>query len=113
MGFSRYTQNNVSVKMAVEQSLSRGLDKGFKVNKIETRARPSRRRGAPSKRTTAVREVIREVAGFAPYERRIIELLRLSKDRRALRFAKSRLGTHSRGIRKREEMQTALQNKAL
>jgi hypothetical protein len=38
-----------------------------------------------------VREVIREVAGFAPYERRIMELLKLS-DKRAKRFAKRRVG---------------------
>jgi hypothetical protein len=35
--------------------------------------------------------VIREVSGFAPYERRIVELLKISKDKRALRVAKKRV----------------------
>jgi large subunit ribosomal protein L36e len=47
--------------------------------------------------------------GYAPYEKRIMELLRLSRDRRALRFAKRRLGTHRRAIRKREELHGVLQ----
>ncbi len=52
--------------------------------------------------------VIPQVAGFAPYERRLIELLRVSKDKRALKLAKKRLGTHRRGKAKREEMTLVL-----
>jgi len=33
---------------------------------------------------------VREITGFAPYERRIQELLRISKDKRALKFCKKR-----------------------
>jgi len=70
-----------------------------------------------------VREVIREVSGFAPYERRIIELMRVGLDKRALKLAKrkvitctqcfpypwtltegAQIGTHRRALRKREEM---------
>ena len=52
-----------------------------------------------------------EVCGFAPYEKRILELLRVGKDRRALKFAKKRLGSHVRAKRKREDMSEALRNK--
>jgi len=38
-----------------------------------------------------VKEVAREVCGFAPYERKIQELLKNEKDKRALRFAKKRV----------------------
>ena len=33
-----------------------------------------------------------------------MELLKLSRDKKALKFCKKRLGTHIRGKRKREEM---------
>jgi len=40
-----------------------------------------------------VRSVGREVVGFAPYERRVLELLRNSKDKKARKLTKKRLGT--------------------
>lgn len=40
--------------------------------------------------------MIREVCGFAPYERRAMELLKVSKDKRALKFIKKRVGAPSR-----------------
>ena len=53
---------------------------------------------------TFVRSLIREVAGFAPCEKRITELLKVGKDKRALKLAKRKLGTHKRAKKKREEM---------
>ena len=58
-----------------------GLTKGFPTTPIEKRVKPSHRKGIQSTRTKFVRSVIREVAGFAPYERRVMELLRNSKVR--------------------------------
>ena len=75
-----------------------------------------------------VRDVVREVCGQAPYEKRMLELLKVQRDKRALKFAKKRvsvcrvvsaysveglppsqLGCHRRAKRKREEMQKLLQ----
>lgn len=50
-------------------------------------------KGHLSKRTAFVREIVKEVSGLAPYERRIIELLRNSKDKRARKLAKRRVRT--------------------
>ena len=55
-----------------------------------------------------MREIVKEVAGMAPYEKRIAELLRIGKDKRALKYAKKKLGTHVRGKRKREEIADVL-----
>lgn len=44
-----------------------------------------------AKRVKFVREVVREVLGFTPYERRIQELLKVGRDKRALKFAKQRV----------------------
>ena len=54
--------------------------------------------------TSFVREIVREVSGLAPYERRVIELLRNSKDKRARKLAKKRLGSFGRAKRKVDEM---------
>nr|DAD47369.1 TPA_asm: hypothetical protein HUJ06_017306 [Nelumbo nucifera] len=75
-----------------------GLNKGHIVTKKELAPRPSNRKGKTSKRVHFVRNLIREVAGFAPYEKRITELLKVGKDKRALKRAK----------KKREEMSSVL-----
>merc|ERR1712232_732841 len=55
-----------------------------------------------------MRDVIPEVVGHAPYEKRCMELLKVSKDKRALKFLKRLLGTHIRAKRKREELPNVL-----
>lgn len=43
------------------------------------------------KRVKFVRDIVREVAGLAPYEKRICELLKIGKDKRALKVAKRKV----------------------
>ncbi|CAG8468205.1 12889_t:CDS:2 [Funneliformis mosseae] len=81
-----------------------GLNKGHKVTHRELRPKPSRRKGSLSHRVKFVRDIIREVAGYAPYEKRVMELLKNSKDKRARKLAKKRLGTFVRAKRKVEEL---------
>ena len=57
-----------------------------------------------TKHNKFVRDLVREVVGFSPYEKRAMELLRISRDKRALKFLKKKLGGHIRGKRKREEL---------
>ena len=56
-----------------------GLNKGHETTAIPKKVKPSNLRGRLSKKTQFVRSVVREVVGFAPYERRVLELLRNSK----------------------------------
>jgi len=81
-----------------------GLNSGHKVTPRQPAPRISRTKGRSSKRATFVREIVREVSGLAPYERRVIELLRNSKDKRARKLAKKRLGSFGRAKRKVDEM---------
>ncbi|CAE6035236.1 unnamed protein product [Arabidopsis arenosa] len=93
---------------AVKTGLFVGLNKGHVVTRRELAPRPNSRKGKTSKRTIFIRNVIKEVAGLAPYEKRITELLKVGKDKRALKVAKRKLGTHKRAKRKREEMSGVL-----
>ena len=94
--------------MALRYPMAVGLNKGHKVTKNVSQPRHSRRRGRLTKHTKFVRDMIREVCGFAPYERRAMELLKVSKDKRALKFIKKRVGTHVCAKRKREELSNVL-----
>ncbi|KAK9409214.1 60S ribosomal protein L36 [Crotalus adamanteus] len=94
--------------MAIRYPMAVGLNKGHKVTKNVSKPRHCRRRGRLTKHTKFVRDMIREVCGFAPYERRAMELLKVSKDKRALKFIKKRVGTHIRAKRKREELSNVL-----
>lgn len=87
-----------------------GLNKGFIITKPKTNTRklkPSYKKGKLGKRVALVREVIREVAGLAPFERKMIELIRTGdagKEKKAVRLARKRLGTHKRAQFKRNEI---------
>ncbi|XP_063990725.1 large ribosomal subunit protein eL36 [Diachasmimorpha longicaudata] len=105
----------ISRRMAPRYELAVGLTKGHKTTKIRVAKnkvekektvvlRPARLKGRQTKHSKFVRDLIREVTGHAPYEKRAMELLKVSKDKRALKFLKRRLGTHIRAKRKREEL---------
>ena len=94
-----------------KSGISAGRNKGHATTVIQLPQRPSHRKGALSKKTELVREVIREAGGFTPYERRVMELIKMgtaASNKRALKYAKNKLGTHKRGKAKREEMIEAI-----
>ncbi|KAL1927171.1 hypothetical protein VTP01DRAFT_5134 [Rhizomucor pusillus] len=91
--------------MAQQRSgLAVGRNKGFITTPRDLKQKPSQKKGALGKRTAFVRSIVREVAGFSPYERRIMELIKNSKDKRAKKLTKRRLGTLRRAKRKIEEL---------
>lgn len=87
-----------------------GLNKGFIVTKPKVNTRkekPSYKKGKLGKRVKMVREVIREVVGFSPLERKMLELIRAgvaAKEKKAVRLARKRYGTHTRAQSKRSEI---------
>ncbi|KAF8517767.1 ribosomal protein L36e [Gautieria morchelliformis] len=82
----------------VRSNLRVGLNKGHPTTPIERAVKPSHRKGRITPKTSFTRQVIRDVAGYAPYERRVMELLRNSK-----------LGTLLRAKRKIDELGAAIQ----
>ncbi|XP_062940531.1 large ribosomal subunit protein eL36-like [Cynocephalus volans] len=94
--------------MALRYSMAMGLNKGHKVTKNVSKLRHSRWHGRLTKHTKFVWDMIREVCGFAPYEHCTMELLKVSKDKWALKFIKKRLGAHICAKRKRQELSNVL-----
>ncbi|VVD04446.1 unnamed protein product [Leptidea sinapis] len=94
--------------MALRFEIAVGLRKGHKTTKISAgkrsitdksiNIRPARLKGLQIKHSKFVRDVVREVVGV-PYEKRAMELLKVSSDKRALKFLKRRLGTYIRAKR--------------
>ena len=46
-----------------------------------------------------IRELIRDVVGSAPYEKRLMELLKVGRDKRALKLAKRKVSKRERGCK--------------
>lgn len=63
----------------VSTDLPWGLNRGHPTTPLAVKPKPSNRKGKSSARTAHVKAIVREVAGFAPYERRVMELIRNSK----------------------------------
>mmetsp|Transcript_29235 Transcript_29235/g.41840 ORF Transcript_29235/g.41840 Transcript_29235/m.41840 type:complete len:109 (-) Transcript_29235:632-958(-) len=93
--------------MAKATGLAKGANKGHITEKIDKVPRPSHRKGALGKRVALVKDIVREVAGLAPYERRILDMIKTggsSADKRIYKYAKRRLGSHKRALKKRDQI---------
>ncbi|KAI2640431.1 ribosomal protein L36e-domain-containing protein [Hypomontagnella submonticulosa] len=102
------TTDKMAKEAPARTGLTIGLNRGHKTTARVVKPRVSRTKGHLSKRTAFVRDIVKEVAGLAPYERRVIELLRNSKDKRARKLAKKRLGTFGRAKKKVDELQRVI-----
>ena len=93
-----------------------GKNKGHTVTlpaKQAWKTRPVTKKGKISKRSLAVREVIREVAGFSPIEKRMLEMIRTgvaSKEKKAVKHCRQKFGTHRRACMKRDELVRIIQS---
>jgi len=95
--------------MGAKYEICVGMNKGHKTTPNPTmQKKRNANKGKLSAPTKHCRDLIREVAGFAPYEKRAQELLRIGKEKRCLKFIKKRLGSHKRAKAKREEMSNVL-----
>eukprot|EP00740_Mantoniella_antarctica_P002062 CAMPEP_0181352540 /NCGR_PEP_ID=MMETSP1106-20121128/2363_1 /TAXON_ID=81844 /ORGANISM="Mantoniella antarctica, Strain SL-175" /LENGTH=166 /DNA_ID=CAMNT_0023465105 /DNA_START=45 /DNA_END=542 /DNA_ORIENTATION=- len=84
--------------MAEKSGIAVGLNKGRVVATRKLAARPAQRKGKLGKRVKNIRELIRDVVGSAPYEKRLMELLKVGRDKRALKLAKRKVRERQAGI---------------
>lgn len=93
-----------------------GLNHGFIVTKPKIahdkhKENKSFRKGRLHSRVAAVRKVVFEIAGLAPYERKMVENIRSgmpAKEKRAVKQARARLGQHGRALKKRDQMMAVI-----
>jgi large subunit ribosomal protein L36e len=93
-----------------------GLNKGFVVTKPAQkdsafRAAKSHRKGRIHPRIQGVREVVSEICGLMPFERKMVELIKTgipSKEKRSVKLARRKLGTIRRAKNKKQQIDTYL-----
>ena len=92
-----------------------GLNKGHKFEapaKQAWKSRPVLKKGKNSARGIHVREVIREVCGWSPLEKKMLEALRTGvavKEKKCVKHARAKLGTHRRATQKRDALASWIQ----
>jgi large subunit ribosomal protein L36e len=67
------------------------MAKGFNITALPKQERHAGKKGRLANRTKMIREVIRDISGFAPYEKKMIELLQIggaAEGKKALKIAK-------------------------
>jgi large subunit ribosomal protein L36e len=87
--------------------ITKGSNKGHVTEQINRPKREAASKAKLSKRTSLAREIVREVVGLSPYERRILDMIKTggsSADKRIYKYAKKRLGSHKRAVQKREDI---------
>ena len=80
----------------------------FKVNK-------SHRKGRLHPRVAAIREVMMEVTGLSPFQRKMMENLKTgdsTKEKKAVRLARKRTGSHKRAQLIRDKIAKLIQDQA-
>ena len=94
----------------ISEGVIRGLNKGRKLKKLEkTSLKKSEARLSKAKQ--AIKAVIHDVVGFLPFERRAQELLKIGREKKALKYCKKRLGSHHLGKKKRDQLAESLRQK--
>eukprot|EP00760_Papus_ankaliazontas_P006392 PhM_4_TR13024/c0_g1_i1/m.36512/K02920/RP-L36e, RPL36; large subunit ribosomal protein L36e len=115
---------SIAPKNASGMGVITGLKKGFQVTKrnltqtqhkdgdrVFTYTKAKNKRNRPHKAKWAMQAVIRDVVGTLPFERRAQELLKIGREKKALKFCKRRLGSFAGAKKKREALAEALRTK--
>ena len=85
-----------------------GFNKGHKTTKRTRPVGPKARLATSHKKLRAVKALIADLVGLSPLEKRVQELLRFGKEKRALKLCKKKLGSMTAAKKKRTKMEDAL-----
>merc|ERR1711964_835621 len=83
-----------------------GLDRGFQTTKRPRKVMANAKLASPHGRLRAVKAIVADVVGLTPLDRRLVEMLRVGKEKRALKLAKKRLGNITYAKKRRARMRT-------
>jgi len=107
------TKNRQTTKpRTANNGIITGINAGFKTT---PRARPvsrNTRLALPHKRQRAVKAIIGEVAGFNKLDKRVVELLRVGKEKRAIKVCKKRLGNFSQAKKRKGKVEDIMRAQA-
>lgn len=79
---------------SITRSIAVGPSKGHKFTKVVKPHHKKYHKRLHRGQKHLIRDTIREICGYAPYEKRVLELLRNGFDRRALRLCKRKVKKH-------------------
>merc|ERR1712080_600837 len=96
-----------SIPMALTQNFT-GIN-GHKTTRLVKKSRNVDMKGVRTPKRNAVDALALEVCGLSPYQKRAVELLRIGKDKRCLKFLKHRLGKLVAAKRMGEYLQNYIQ----
>jgi large subunit ribosomal protein L36e len=81
--------------MSLKNQLAVGLESGFVTAKrASKKMRPSRRKGKQNAAIKTVRQIVREVVGLSPLEKRLVDIYKIgigNPDKRVYKISKKRV----------------------
>ena len=89
----------------VANGIIAGVNAGFQTTKRPRKVMHNARLALPHKRLRAVKAVISETVGLSPLDKRMVEMLRVGKEKRALKLANKRLGNITTAKKRRTRME--------
>ena len=89
-----------------------GFNHGFKTTPIARPVSRKTRLALPHKRQRAVKAIIGEVAGFNKLDKRVVELLRVGKEKRAIKVCKKRLGNFAQAKKRKGKVEDIMRSQA-
>jgi large subunit ribosomal protein L36e len=101
-------KRQVAKPRAVKNGIIGGINHGFATTPIAKTLSRHVALSKQHKRLRAVKAVIADLVGFTPLDKRVVELLRVGKEKRAVKLCKKRLGSITAAKKRKTKVEDAL-----